>query len=348
VAVFLIVASTAGAATTEVRVDCSKGQSINKALRHMADDLVVEIRGLCEENVVVDRERVTLRGTNPALDGIRAATLDTPGSFALLVRSNYVRIENLRITGGKTYGVVVSHASGYGRFGWGSDRGVEVVNCRIVDNLGIGLLADYSSVRVSDTTISRNAVGGAYAMEGNLSCANCTFTENGTSLTAFFVEATVTSNRGIVSLTNSNVSGVFGLNVLHGRAIVTDSSIAATNDRAISGLFESEIFLSGVSVIGRISLGQQSHARLEGVTQTANALDASGISLDQGASFMARNRDALATNLFGEITLRGFSSAVLREDTRVNGNLTCVEGGNVACTEPSRVAGTSSCSLCPK
>lgn len=90
----------------------------------MADDLVVEIKGLCEENVVVNRERVTLRGTNPASDGIRAAALDTPGSFALLVRSSYVRIENLKITGGQTYGLVISHTSGYGRFGWESDRGV--------------------------------------------------------------------------------------------------------------------------------------------------------------------------------------------------------------------------------
>ncbi len=348
VAVLLMVGSVAGATNTEVRVDCSKGQSINKALRHKADDLVVTISGLCEENDVVNRERVTLRGADPAVDGIRAATLDTPGSFALLVRSSYVRIENLRITGGQTYGLVVSHTSGYGRFGWGSDPGVEVVNCRIVDNPGIGLLAEDSSVAVRDTALSGNARGGAYALggSGSLRCTNCTFTDNGTAL-AGFVEATVTSNRGIVTLTNSNVTGVIGLNVLHGRAIVTDSSIAGT-DRAISGFFESEVFLSGSSVIGRIALGQHSHARIEGVTQTANALGISGIGLDQSASFVASNRDAVATNLFGNINLRGFSSAVLRDDSGVNGNLTCIEGSNVACSDPSNITGTSSCSLCPK
>jgi hypothetical protein len=346
-ACLLMIGSTAGAANKEVRVDCSKGQSINRALGDMADDLVVEISGLCEENVVVNRERVTLRGTDPAADGIRAATLDTPGSFAVLVRSSYVRIENLRITGGQTYGLVVSHTSGYGRFGWGSDLGVEVVNCRIVDNPGIGLLAEDSSVTVRDTTLSGNARGGAYAWRGDLRCTNCTFTDNGTAL-AGFVEATVTSNRGIVTLTNSNVTGVIGLNVLHGRAIVTDSSIATTDVRAVSGFFESEIFLSGSSVVGRIALGQQSHARIEGVTQAANALGSSGIGLDQGASFVASNRDAAATILAGDITLRGFSSAVLRDDSGVNGNLTCVEGSNVACTDPSKVAGVSNCSLCPK
>jgi hypothetical protein len=347
VAVLLMVGSSGSAADTEVRVDCSKGQSINGALRHKADDLIVVISGLCEENVVVNRERVTLRGADPAADGIRAATLDTPGSFALLVRSSYVRVENLRITGGQTYGLVVSHTSGYGRFGWGIDRAVEVINCRIMDNPGIGLLAEYSSVRVIDTNFSGNATGGAYASEAGLSCINCTFTNNGTAL-AGFVEATVTSNRGIVSLTNSNVTGVIGLNVLHGRAIVTDSSIATTDVRAVSGFFESEIFLSGSSVIGRIALGQQSHARIEGVTQTANTLGSSGIGLDQGASFVASNRDAAATTLVGDITLRGFSSAVLRDDSSLNGNLTCIEGSNVACTDPSKVAGTSSCGLCPK
>jgi hypothetical protein len=349
VAALLMVGSTAGAANKEVRVDCSKGQSINRALQDVADDLVVEISGLCEENVVVNRERVTLRGAAPAADGIRAATLDSPGSFAILVRSSYVRIENLMITGGRTYGLIVSHTGGYGRFGWGSDPGVEVINCRIVDNPGIGLLAEDSSVTVRDTTLRGNARGGAYALggSGSLRCTNCTFTDNGTAL-AGFVEATVTSNRGIVTLTNSNVTGVIGLNVLHGRAIVTDSSIATTDVRAVSGFFESEISLSGSSVIGRIALGQQSHARIEGVTQTANALGISGISLDQGASFVASNRDAAATTLVGGITLRGFSSAVLRDDSGVNGNLTCVEGSNVACTDPSKVAGISSCSLCPK
>lgn len=348
VAALLMVGSTAGAANTEVRVDCSKGQSINRALRHAADDLVVEISGLCEENVVVNRERVTLRGADPTADGIRAATLDTPGSFALLVRSSYVRVENLMITGGQTYGLVVSHTSGYGRFEWGSDPGVEVVNCRIVNNPGIGLSAEDSSVTVKDTTFSGNARGGAYALgSGSVRCTNCTFTDNGTALEGF-VEATVTSNRGIVTLTNSNVTGARGLTVLHGRAIVTDSSIAATNDRAISGFFESEISLSGSSVIGRIVLGQQSHARLEGVTQTANALGRSGIGLDQGASLVASDGDAVATSLFGNIDLAGFSSAVLRDGSGVNGNLTCVEGSNVACTDPSKVTGTSSCSLCPK
>jgi hypothetical protein len=346
VAAFLMIGSAAGAANKEVHVDCSKGQSINKALRQVADDLVIEINGLCEENVVVNRERVTLRGANPALDGIRATTLDTPGSFALLVRSSYVRIENLKITGGQTYGLVASHASGYGRFGWGADRGLEIVNCRIVDNPGIGLSAEYSTVRVSDTTFSGNATGGAYALEGSLSCINCTFKDNGTG-SADFVEATVTSNRGIVALTGSNVTGVIGLNVLHGRAIVTDSSITSTDVRAVSGFFQSEIHLSGTSVIGRIALGQQSHARIEGVTQTANALGISGIGLD-GASFSATNREGTATILVGDITLRGFSSAVLRDNSGVNGNLTCVEGSNVACTDPSKIAGISSCSLCPK
>lgn len=346
-ATLLAIGSPADAASMEVHVDCSKGQSINRALTRNADDLVIQISGLCEENVIVNRERVTLRGFDRATDGIRAAMLDTPGSFALSVRASYVRIENLTITGGATYGLVVSHSNGYGRFEWAKDPGVEVVNCRIVDNQGIGLLATYSSVRVRDTTVARNTIGGVYAHESGLGCTNCTFSENGTA-PASLAEATVTSLQGVVGLTNSEVTGISGLNVLRGRAIVTDSSITATNRLAVGGFFESDITLSGGMVIGRIALGQQSHARIEGVTQAENALGNSGIGLDQGASMMVRNRGPVATNLFGDISLAGFSSAVMRDDSGVSGDVTCVEGSNVSCIDPSKVSGASSCDLCAK
>src|SRR5882724_2781846 len=59
-------------------VDCSMGQSINRALQRGDDDrarAVVIIKGVCTENVVIERDDVTLQGepgaavvaANPAL-----------------------------------------------------------------------------------------------------------------------------------------------------------------------------------------------------------------------------------------------------------------------------------------
>ncbi len=51
-------------------VDCAKGQSINAALARSRDAVVVEIRGMCAEDVVIERHRTVLRGRHPNQDGI--------------------------------------------------------------------------------------------------------------------------------------------------------------------------------------------------------------------------------------------------------------------------------------
>jgi hypothetical protein len=63
VAVFLFAFAVLGAPS---KVDCNKGQSINKALTSKSDDLVVEFSGTCAEDVLIARDRVTLRGTGAA------------------------------------------------------------------------------------------------------------------------------------------------------------------------------------------------------------------------------------------------------------------------------------------
>lgn len=74
--VYILVASLGGAgaafagSTKTVTVDCSKGQSINAALDDKSEELVVEVEGFCHEKVVIRRSGVTLRGSDPALDGI--------------------------------------------------------------------------------------------------------------------------------------------------------------------------------------------------------------------------------------------------------------------------------------
>ena len=54
-------------------VDCSKGDSITTAIERNpdAESVLVEIRGVCTEAVVIRRDNVTLRGADPAMDGVR-------------------------------------------------------------------------------------------------------------------------------------------------------------------------------------------------------------------------------------------------------------------------------------
>lgn len=66
-----------------VKVNCEKGDSITKALEEKADELIIEFEGTCYENVVIERDNVTIRGVSSDPTIIRPAEID-PG-FALTV-----------------------------------------------------------------------------------------------------------------------------------------------------------------------------------------------------------------------------------------------------------------------
>jgi len=59
------------AAKPPVSVDCAKGQSINSVLATNADPLEIEFSGTCQEDVLITRDRITIRGTgaSPAIVG---------------------------------------------------------------------------------------------------------------------------------------------------------------------------------------------------------------------------------------------------------------------------------------
>ncbi|HYN22537.1 MAG TPA: hypothetical protein VE078_16375, partial [Thermoanaerobaculia bacterium] len=79
-------------------VDCGKGDSLQKAIENSLDGDVLEVRGLCNENVRIERRRLILQGIDPAVDGIRGVVTDPPAAAALEVwYSGFVRIENLSI-----------------------------------------------------------------------------------------------------------------------------------------------------------------------------------------------------------------------------------------------------------
>ena len=101
VASLALIASPVAAKEKTIQVDCSKGQSINQALRDKAEELIIQISGMCQERVVVTRDNVTLIGSDPVTDGVTGPALDDPWVQRALVRVNdgrNVRLEKLTIT----------------------------------------------------------------------------------------------------------------------------------------------------------------------------------------------------------------------------------------------------------
>ena len=62
----------AAAATKTINVDCTKGDSVQEAIDKNSGAIVVEIRGVCIENVRVENRDVTLHGLSAASDGLQS------------------------------------------------------------------------------------------------------------------------------------------------------------------------------------------------------------------------------------------------------------------------------------
>ncbi len=124
-----------GQATKTVKVDCTKGKSINTALNanKFVFRLIIEIDGICYENVnIADRKRVTLIGDNRNEDGINGVSTDLEGpargNTITISPAAGVRLENLTISGGARNGIEVSYSNAN-----------TVENCIVVDNENNGL-----------------------------------------------------------------------------------------------------------------------------------------------------------------------------------------------------------------
>ncbi len=94
-----------------VEVDCSNGQTIGKALERGNEDkpLMVVVQGICSENVVIDRDDVTLRGEKKG-DGVTG--LNPTKDTILIDVARRVVIDNLTVIGGKN-GIVGARGASF-------------------------------------------------------------------------------------------------------------------------------------------------------------------------------------------------------------------------------------------
>ena len=185
-------AGIAGAKT--VAVDCTVGQKIQAAIDREEGPLVVDVHGICDENVNIVRKNVTLRGVDPMTDGIDGVV--TVPQFAAL-RLRYVesaQVQNLTIRNGPLSGISAAFST------------LVLQNSRIIGHAGQGISATQGSiVDATGVTISQNG-GAAVNVQtaSRLFCHECDVTGNG----GF---AAVAMSGSVVSLLNSIVTGQRGL-----------------------------------------------------------------------------------------------------------------------------------------
>lgn len=311
-----------------VQVDCAKGDSIMKALENSAQELTIEISGTCEENVQIRRSNVTLRGTDPLLDGIRPAP-DEPLNQALnLFGVHFVNIENLKLSGGRV-GIGVNYSFA-----------VDIINCRVEDNEVVGVIlgsASGSNDLVDTLVRGNNVIGVLIANGSDLGCSACTIDnhnrgfqlEESSSLGLF--DTTVQGSRAIDASGGSRVFTLFGStqNTIEG-------STAAMRLRG-----NASVDLRDDAIIGTLDLRQKSIATLRDITHTVS----SGLNrIQSGSSLVVRG----ATSIAGDFSITEFSEFTLPGGTTVSGSLSCSRGADAFCDDLLSIGGTSDCSQCLK
>lgn len=290
--------SAAEHAARTFTINCSRGQTIAKALEQgdARKPLVLIIRGMCKENVVIARDRVTLQGDPPRVATVQAVN---PKAHAIEVRATWVTIDGLSVTGGLSgimaTGVsalsvtnsVVQNAAQSGvnlgaSFGWlegntiqnnGSD-GVTlqaaqayVGNSEITTNVGSGILLNNSSTLiVTGTSISANGASGVYVQRSDANIMQTTITGNGTNLTLIEnLRRGVSGLQSTIEIRNSNINSNTG----RGIAVEIGSSLNV-GGTAVTGNGHQGVFIYGGSS-GHLTGGTVSGNNLDGVTVGAHS-----------------------------------------------------------------------------
>ncbi len=193
-----------------VRVNCHRGQSLQRAIDRVAeraDPLVVEVRGFCEGPIQVRRPLV-LRGLNPASDGITAPSdgnsrgqaalvevFDVPGlgSFS----TNGVQFESIGIQLSPAIGLLVT------------DSSVGLTNVDIRGGAQDALYASGSAVVVANDTRVQDNVGSGIVVRGaRVVCNGCDISNNGATGDRWGVNAMAGAS---VVLNTSTITGRFGV-----------------------------------------------------------------------------------------------------------------------------------------
>lgn len=308
-------------------VDCAKGDSLQEAIDKSADGDVLEVRGLCHENVRVMRKRLTLHGLDPATDGIAGLAAAEPSLAALEVwYSDGLRVENLSFV----------HPTGHGLGLWFSQG--QALNCRMVGSAANGVHVSVGSgLSASGLTLSDNGSAGLNAQAGAQAfCSACEVHDN--------TRWAATASRGaLLSLLDSTVTGLRGLlaqvNAYADIDCVTEDtghpcSLNVTRTAGFAFLNSTAAMYGAGPFAGQLTAEDHGEIQLYGAQQTATGVGPSGNPLanffDAFSTLFAHPspENGLESQLKGHTQVSGFSRALLRSATTVDGTLACDSAGD--------------------
>ena len=321
-----------------IKINCKKNKSINKALEDTAIELTIEISGICTEDVLVRRDNVTFLGSDPNFDGIQAESnaVDTPFGAALLIReARNIHVENLQLNGGWT-GLRVENAR----------RRITADNV-ILQGANFGAVSLGGRLDMANATITNNLRGIGASASAELTCNNCTVSNN--------VNSDGTGGIGIFLLSgaqltfrDSSVRGSGVAAIIAGASLfATSSTLDATGNFALSVEENSFMQFTESSFTGGVIVETDSRFEMFGSTQSANPV-LNFVSRNSTLRLADRNLPGgvtIPSALLGLTDFSEFSNGVVVGAGSV-GDLTCSTGADVFCGG-TIIKTSSSCGLCP-
>jgi hypothetical protein len=316
--------ATAAASVKTVTVDCSRGDTIVKALDQGAQ--LVVVRGTCNESVSISRDDVTLRGEGGAING-PDAQVDT-----LTVMANRVTIQELAVGGGRngitgigaaTFVVRNTTVQSTGRTGILYTNGSSGLldGCTVRFNPRDGVVVETASAAIINSNISQNLRGGIFVGTGgaarigvdprNQAAGNAISQNGATGITVVDGgQALIGMNEISGNGTDPNTtSGRFGI-------FVGGGNVDLAGGNVISGHPHQGILArSSTLVIGNTALG------ISGVNTISNngsQGNVGGIFAILGSSLLLR--DAVISNNFGSGLILTLRSQAQMSNTTVENN----------------------------
>jgi len=229
------------AGPTTILVDCDNGETITEALQQLGDPLTIQVKGVCNENVEIVRNDVTLIA-HPSGGTVNGGpTLD---KHTINVRASRIVIDGLTLTGGRT-GVngsamirncTIQNTTWNGVSFYHGGNGT-VDNCQIKNNPHHGIVIEGGSGTVINSTISSNAGLGIVINSG------------GTARIG------ITDRTQYAGNTISN-NGSNGIHIAGGSAFIGGNIISenGTNSNALWGRHGVGIFYGNASLVGYNSI----------------------------------------------------------------------------------------------
>lgn len=324
-----------------LKVFCDDGESIQDALQNPAAELRILVYGMCPESVEIRRDRVTLLGTDPSLDGIQPPADDDPRASALRIReARRVRVETLTLSGAAFEGLRVLQ----------STDDISLHNVVLRDNAVRGGTILDSIVTMEGVEVTGNGASGdpGVGLGGLLTsgstrliCSDCEIHSN----PAQGENPAIRALRGSqVHLHDSYLDGSQAVRA-HGASVFVvggwlQGSYAALADDG------SRVLLTELSFEGTLRAHGGSELTLGEVKQGAAPQD----NMVTGGSMISletpRPGAPLPTSLARPIWLSRFARAMVADDVVVPG-LECSLGADAVCM-PGAVVGASTCGQCPQ